>query len=131
MASPIMTKPVSSPFAEWLARQMQLRGMNQSVLARELKTTHGTVWSWLNRGVQPSSEMCGRIARLFGVPVQEVLELADRITIDDASGPVLPDWARLLPMLSKADAEYVGRLVESMARNPVQPDEPPSPEAPR
>lgn len=131
MAVLFMPKPVATPFAEWLRRQMALRGLNQSALARELETTHGTVWSWLNRGVQPSSEMCARIARAFGVSAQEVLEMADRIAIGDSTPAALPDWASLLPMLSRVDAEYVGRLVQTLVVNPSQPDEEPGPEGPQ
>ena len=125
-----MTAPA---FAEWLETELRLRGWSQSKLAREIGTTPGTVNGWTTGRSKPTTETCHRIAAALGLPAKVVLEAADHLKVSEERSPydAMPEWARLLPMLSRADADYVGRLVESLARNPAQPDPEPGPEEPQ
>lgn len=120
-------------FREWLEQELQRRGSSKAKLAAGIERKPQTVYAWFNEGRTPSPELCILIAQYLRIPVTEVLKRAGHLPTDWREEPPepMPDWANLLPMLSRADAEYVGRLVESMAQRPVQPDEEPGPEAPR
>lgn len=118
------TEKVATPFSEWLARRLEKAGFNQSSFARELDTTHGVVWGWLNRGIQPSPEMCERIARVLDVSATYVLELADHIpvgsSLESEHNADLPQWLReLLPTLKGLD-EFEGRTVEATALSLIE-----------
>lgn len=120
-------------FQEWLERELQRRGSTKAKLAAGIERKPQTVYAWFNEGRTPSPELCILIAQYLHVPVTEVLKQAGHLPSDWQEEPAepMPEWANLLPMLSRADAEYVGRLVESMAQRPVQPDEGPAQEGPR
>lgn len=69
---------------------------------------------------------------LLNLPLAEVLEATGHVEARELDEPYdagIPEWARLIPRLSEADRDVVRRMVESLAANPVIPDEPPSPEA--
>lgn len=115
------TEKVVTPLSEWLGRRMAATGFNQSSLARELDTVHGVVWGWLNRGVQPSPEMCEKLARLFDVSAPYVLELADHIavgsSVESDQNADLPQWlSDLLPTLKGLDA-YEAAQVENLTQS--------------
>lgn len=73
-----------TPFADWLSRQMRLRGFegNQSKLATYLKMGTSTVNAWFTRGTIPSPEACQRIAAEFNLAPDDVLRIAGHRTLE-------------------------------------------------
>lgn len=123
----------ASKFAEWLERQMQRRGFgeNRSKLAKYVGIRPSAVSAWFTRGAVPSPATCAKLAEVLKLPLDDVLRAAGHESIAGApegEQDDYPDWATLIPALTPGDAEYVGRLVESLARNPVHPPEGPGPE---
>ncbi len=55
--------------------------MNQVVLAQKLSVTKQTVSNWENNNIQPSVDMLVKIADLFSVTTDYLLERDDKITI--------------------------------------------------
>lgn len=118
-----------TPFAEWLAEQLARRGSSRSKLAAGINSKPQTVSAWFNEGRIPSPDFCRRVAEYLHVPVEDVLRIAGHLPMAMAEEKApydLPDWAELIPSLTPGDAEYVGRLVESLAREPVHPPEEPA-----
>lgn len=110
---------------ERLRLKLSLRAFGQFVGASQT-----AVSDWEKGRRTPDPMYCIRLAVKLNTPVDEVLQMAGHMPLQPVETPELPDWANLLPMLSKADAEYVGRLVQSLAASPAQPDEPPDQGAP-
>lgn len=128
------TVALVTPFAEWLDAELRTRGLRRSQLAGYMGKPQSTVSSWFNDDRIPRPELCLEIARVLHISADEVMRRAGHLPpLAEEREPydAMPDWARLLPGLSKHDAEYVGRLVESMVQKPVVPDEPPDQGAPQ
>ena len=122
-----------TPFAAWLEEELKRRNLNRAQLAAYIGKRPQTVYGWFNDGRIPETAQCLLIAKVLRLPADDVLRIAGHLPAlaEDRAEYDSPSWVELLPMLSSRDAEYVGRLVESMAQHPVQPDESPPPEAPQ
>ena len=128
----MVTSVASTSFAEWLALQMRTHGFdeNQSKLATYLGVRSSTVSAWFNRGSTPSYATCIKLAGVLKLDESEVLSQAGYpVHMAEHRAPYdAPAWASLIPALTRGDAEYVGRLVESLAQNPIHRDEEPAQE---
>lgn len=63
-------------FALWFEQEFVRRGWNQSEVAERLGLSHNAIGKWINQGTMPGRPTCYKIADLYGVPVEEVLERA-------------------------------------------------------
>jgi len=62
-----------SNFAENLRTLMGKRGWNQQDTANALSVSQANISRWLSRGHQPSADVLIRIARVFGVSLDDLL----------------------------------------------------------
>jgi DNA-binding XRE family transcriptional regulator len=135
--------PESKAFLAWLRGQMSQHrfGDNQSKLATYLGTTLPTVNGWFTRGSRPRMEMCHELARVFGVPVEDVLRAAGHLPPDDRAPAdrELPSWlTTALKELDEAELHVVKASVDALlelreyrARYEPRPQaDPPPPAAP-
>lgn len=76
----------SQAFLAWLREHMRANGFddNQSKLAAYLGTGIATVNGWWRRGALPRPDMCRELARVFKVPVEEVLRAAGHLPDESA-----------------------------------------------
>lgn len=109
--------PESQAFLAWLREQMRLHRFddNQSKLATYLGTGVTTVNGWFRRGALPRMEMCHELARVFGVPVEEVLRAAGHLPPIDRPSDAreLPSW--LTSLLAELTEDEL-RVIEHAAR---------------
>lgn len=85
MATSTRSSGSTRPLRQWLRGEMEMRGWDQPRLAAELDMTKSTVGKWLldddnKYQRRPSYDACRRLARVFGVDLRSVLEMAG---IDD------------------------------------------------
>lgn len=77
--SPIVPSPrtAGDEFSSWLAAEMQRRGLTKRDLAQKVGLTYAAVYRWFSRQRSaPSETTCRRLAKVLGVPEEEILAKA-------------------------------------------------------
>jgi transcriptional regulator with XRE-family HTH domain len=100
-------------FADWLQREMDARGWRQADLARHAGLHTGHLSKVLNRERNPGVEFCRGVARAFGMPEIQVLEIAGLATDQERVkfNPVIEATANMLSDLPDDDQEEIRALV--------------------
>lgn len=121
---------------ELMRRIRDAYGWSDRGVADYLGLDKGSVNAWINdRGSAPGPLRCWKIADFLASGRHDlttwlwVMQIAGHMPDDfkvHAPGqevmmpPALPDWVRVIPRLTPRDAELVERMVESLARTPLQ-----------
>lgn len=88
-------------FAEWLSSQMEARRLNQSQLATYLGIRSSAVNRWFHHASIPNTATCQALARVFRLPLEDVLRAAGHLPpldpgelAEDAPGYLSADLTR-------------------------------------
>ena len=68
-----------TPLVAWLTQACEARGLSWAEASRRAGLSQGTI-SAIVRGTQPGLEICKGLAGFFGVPLEDVLRMAGRMT---------------------------------------------------
>lgn len=93
-----------SRFSDWLRTAMKMERWNRAETAAQLGIDPSTVSRWLKGERIPSPEMCDRVADIFGVDLDFVLNLAGHRPPIFEHDPASPE-GRLLPLIRQVDWE--------------------------
>ena len=117
--------------ADLLHELMSSRNISQRKVAAYCGASPQAMNQWTSGKLTPGPRFVWKIASLAHMPVEDVMRLAGHLPplADVQEEPDLPSWSRLINHLSKTDRRVVQRIVESMAADPIEPDEPTSPGA--
>lgn len=63
-------------FAEWLGAALRAQGMSQGDLAEQLGVSRHAILKWRTGRSTPMPETCAKLAKVFGVPEEEIQRLA-------------------------------------------------------
>lgn len=76
-----------SVFGTWLLGAMNAQGMDARRLALALNVSEGSVHGWLYKGAIPSVRNLAELARLTGVGVETIIELALGFSVAPSPSP--------------------------------------------
>ncbi len=76
-----------TPLAQWLIEACRARDLSWAEASRRSGLSQGTI-SAIVRGTQPGLEICKGLAGFFGVPLEDVLQMAGHMT--PAPSPAWP-----------------------------------------
>jgi RNA polymerase primary sigma factor len=72
----LATDQKSPAFSQWLHDQLAQKGVSRYTLATSVGVTSHAVFKWLRGESVPVRDNCRAIARYFGVPEEDVLQIA-------------------------------------------------------
>jgi transcriptional regulator with XRE-family HTH domain len=100
-------------FSSWLQSMMDDRGWRQADLARHGGLHTGHLSKVLSRERNPGVEFCRGVARAFGMPEIQVLEIAGLATNSDRTkfNPIVEAAASMLNDLSIEDQEEIRAMI--------------------
>lgn len=82
-----------SAFAEWLTAELTRRKLTRPQLAAYTGAASQTVNAWFTQDRLPSSDLCGKIAEVLHIPVEEVFIRAGHLAEDHVyQQPDMPGW---------------------------------------
>jgi|GEM_PF-1089414 len=73
-----MSQP-QTPLADWLIQACAARDLSWAEGSRRAGLSQGTI-SAIVRGTQPGLEICKRLATYFGIPLEDMLQMAGHLT---------------------------------------------------
>ena len=80
---------VNTTFANWILREIDSRGWNQSELARRSGLSPTAVSDVLSGRRNPGIVFCDGVAQAFKIPSAEVYKIAGLLPVDELSDPSL------------------------------------------
>lgn len=106
-------------FAEWLDRELELRGWTHAQLAAHMGKPQQTISSYFVEGRIPRPPMCRAIAQALRIPEDVVLRAAAGLAgheqmAEESATYGVPEWARLIPLLTDGDQSSLEHLVKSL-----------------
>lgn len=105
---------VATKWAELLQSYMDLRGLSQRALARELEVSSGIVSQWMT-GTLPEHRSALKVARRTGLPERQVLEAAELSTASATETSTYPEFlTELLDLLTPAEIAVVAQQARGL-----------------
>jgi len=103
----------------WINAEVERRDWSYRELGRRSGISVGAISKVMTGSARPGLDFCVKVARAFGVPAHEVLELAglippQRITEEDRLDPLLREIIAAWPALDKRRKEFVRNAVDLM-----------------
>ena len=96
---------------------MRLRGLNQSGLAEEWNVSNQVVSNWMTRGTRPNLQNIVRIHERSGLPLAQLLEAAEYLTMGVPAAGAYPGWAHeVLRQLNAAELAVVVETARGLLR---------------
>jgi transcriptional regulator with XRE-family HTH domain len=114
-------------FAQWLKKEIQIRGWRQADLARAARIDSSVFSRILNLEREPSPETCRAIARALNLPPETVFRRAGLLPAkpnEPVDEPSVREMVHLYSQLNNRDQEEVLTVVRALVREKLSHYEP-------